>query len=172
MCGSGKTSLARRISEISGIPWHSVDDLTWNPDWVPVPDDEQCQRIQDIVDEPEWILDTAYGKWIEIPLARAELIVGLDYPRWFSFQRLLRRAVSRAIDKKLVCNGNIESWRNMFSHDSILLWHLKSFSKKRARMRKWASQEVGPTVILFRNAKETEAWLQTWEAERSRDLNS
>jgi adenylate kinase family enzyme len=29
--GSGKTTLARQIGERLGLPWHSVDDLTWEP---------------------------------------------------------------------------------------------------------------------------------------------
>ena len=161
VCGSGKTTLARRISEKTGIPWHSADDLTWLPGWQMVPDEIQGHKIRAITEQESWILDTAYGKWIEIPLERVELIVALDYPRWFSFQRLLRRAIARAIDKQLVCNGNIETWRNMFSRDSILIWHFKSFKNKQRRMRKWANQESGPKVIVFRNAKETDAWLHT-----------
>ncbi|MGH3467846.1 MAG: adenylate kinase, partial [Thermocrispum sp.] len=80
--GSGKTTLAARLSEVTGLPWHSVDDLMWQPGWVETPLDEQVRQVSAICAGEEWILDTAYGKWREIPLARAELIVALDYPRW------------------------------------------------------------------------------------------
>src|SRR5581483_8653448 len=82
--GSGKTTTAAHISERTGLPWHSVDDLTWEPGWVEVPVDEQRRRIAAICAGERWILDTAYGTWREIPLARADLIVALDYPRWIS----------------------------------------------------------------------------------------
>jgi len=59
--GSGKTTLAERISQATGIRWHSVDDLTWEPGWVEVPADEQRRRIEAICAGPEWILDTAYA---------------------------------------------------------------------------------------------------------------
>jgi adenylate kinase family enzyme len=81
--GSGKTTLAARIAEATKIEWYAVDDLTWEPDWVDVPDDEQRRRIEQICRRPEWILDAAYGKWIDVPLAWVELIVALDYPRWY-----------------------------------------------------------------------------------------
>lgn len=160
--GSGKTTLARKLSEATGIPWHSVDDLTFDPGWVQVPDEVQRQRITDIVAREEWILDSAYGKWIDVPLSRVEFVVGLDYPRWLSFSRLLRRAILRAIDRQPVCNGNIESWRNMFSRDSILLWHVKSFSKKKQRMQTWSTTQSPPT-ILFTTPQQTESWLQAVE---------
>jgi hypothetical protein len=38
-----------------------------------------------------WILDTAYSTWLAIPLARADLIVALDYPRFVSLARLVGR---------------------------------------------------------------------------------
>lgn len=157
--GSGKTTLARQLSEATGIPWHSVDDLTFEPGWRQVPDEIQRQRIVSIVQGDEWILDTAYGKWIDVPLSRVELVLGLDYPRLFSFSRLLKRAIRRAIDKQPVCNGNVESWRNMFSRDSILLWHFKSFRRKQERMRDWCAKQSPPT-ILFKRAHETENWLR------------
>jgi ATPase family associated with various cellular activities (AAA) len=43
--GSGKTTLAQRVAERTGLPFHSVDDLTWEPGWVEVPADEQRRRI-------------------------------------------------------------------------------------------------------------------------------
>lgn len=83
--GSGKTTLAGRLAAVAGVPWYSVDDLTWLPGWLPVPAEEQRERIRTICARDHWILDTAYGVWLDIPLARAELVVGLDYPgrcRW------------------------------------------------------------------------------------------
>jgi predicted kinase len=46
--GSGKTTMARQVAERTGLRWHSVDDLTWEPGWVSVPTDEQRRRIAEI----------------------------------------------------------------------------------------------------------------------------
>jgi adenylate kinase family enzyme len=159
--GSGKTTLARKIGEKTGLPWHSVDDLTWEPGWKGVPEDEQRRRFQAICDGPEWILDTAYGSWRDVPMASVELIVALDYPRWLSFARLLRRSVQRAVDKKPICNGNFESFSLMLSRDSILRWHFKSFKSKHTRIAQWAANPDGPRVLRFRHPRETEAWLRS-----------
>lgn len=98
--GSGKTVLAARVAAQTGLPWHAVDDLTWEPGWVPVPTEEQRRRIAAICAGERWILDTAYGHWIDIPLARTQLIVALDYPRWLSLGRLVRRILLRSVDRR------------------------------------------------------------------------
>lgn len=157
--GSGKTTLAARIGMVTGLPWTSVDDLTWEPGWVPVPEQEQRRRIAEIVAGEEWVLDTAYGSWVDLPLRRAELVVALDYPRWVSLARLLRRSLTRVVDRRPICNGNTESWRQLVSRDSIIGWHFRSFARKRGRIRAWAANPDGPSVVRLRSPRHTERWL-------------
>jgi adenylate kinase family enzyme len=157
--GSGKTTLAQQVAERTGLPFHSVDDLTWEPGWVEVPAEEQRRRIAVICAGERWILDSGYGKWLDLVLARTDLIVALDYPRWRSLGRLMRRTLARAIDRRKICNGNTESFRQMLSRDSILLWHFQSFARKRARMRAWMADPDGPAVIRLTSPAATRLWL-------------
>lgn len=157
--GSGKTALARRISATTGIPWHSVDDLTWEPGWVQVPDDEQRRRIEAICLAERWVLDTAYGRWLDIPLARAELIVALDFPRWLSLFRLIRRTIRAAVTGRSLCNGNRESFRQIFSRDSIIVWHFKTFKRKRRRIRTWEADPPVPQVTRLTSPRQADNWL-------------
>jgi adenylate kinase family enzyme len=163
--GSGKSTLAARISASTGIPWHSVDDLTWEPDWVPVDDEEQRHRIATICAAPAWILDTAYGTWLDIPLARAEVIVALDYPRWLSLAWLTSRTARRLVDQRTICNGNRETLRQALGPDSIIRWHFRSFSRKRARIRDWTRDSPGPLVVRLTTPRQTNRWLQTLSAD-------
>ena len=166
--GSGKTTLAERVSRATGLPWHPVDELTWQPGWVEVPADEQRRRISEICAGPEWILDTAYGTWLDVPLSRAELIVALDYPRWVSLSRLVRRTVARCVDRRPICNGNTESLRNAFSKKSIVWWHFQSFRRKRDRIRRWAAAPDGPRVLHLTTPRQTEAWLVSLRGDGTR----
>jgi adenylate kinase family enzyme len=159
--GSGKTTLAARISAATGIPWHSVDDLTWEPGWVPLPADEQRQRIAAICAGDRWILDTAYWQWLAIPMARADLIVALDYPRLVSLTRLAGRTAKRIIDSKPICNGNRETLRTALSPDSLLVWHFRSFGRKRRRIRNWVTDPSVPQVVRMAMPRDTKAWLRS-----------
>jgi len=165
--GSGKTTLAERISRTTSLPWYSVDDLMWEPGWVEVPLDDQRRKISAICAQDAWILDTAYGHWLDLPLSKVELIVALDYPRSVSLLRLVRRTVSRCCGRRTICNGNTESLRNVLSRDSIIRWHFRSFHKKRRRMQGWMSEEGGPRVLRLASPGQTEAWLAGLAAARS-----
>lgn len=162
VCGSGKTTLAKKIAEITQLPFHSADDMAWLPGWVMTSPESQRQKIADIMSQDQWVLDTAYGTWLDLVINEAQVVVCLDYPRWFSFWRLVKRTVSRAIDKKPVCNGNVETWRQTFSRDSILVWHFRSFQRKRRRIREWQEDPNRETVV-FKSAQATEIWLKRLE---------
>lgn len=157
--GSGKTTLAARLGARLGIRWHAVDELTWEPGWVGVPPAEQRRRIEAICAADEWILDTAYGSWLDVPLARAELIVALDYPRWLSLARLVRRTLARAVDGRPICNGNRETLRQAFSRASIVRWHFRSFRRKREQMRDWERDPGVPRVVRLRSPRQARRWL-------------
>jgi adenylate kinase family enzyme len=159
--GSGKTTLAGQIGDRLGLPWHSIDDLTWEPGWVMVPEAVQRERIAAICGQDAWVIDAAYSAWVDIPLASVELIVGLDLPRWRSLGRLVRRTLRRMITREPVCNGNHETLRNTFAADSILLWHFRSFQRKRVRMRGWHADPAGPPVVLLRTPSEVAGWLDS-----------
>jgi len=159
--GSGKSTLAALIAERTGLPYHSADDLSWQPGWVPVPDEEQRRRIAELCAGDRWVLDAAYGKWRDVVLARTELVIGLDYPRWLSLGRLLRRTLVRSVTRTKICNGNVESLRQVFSADSIIRWHFVSFANKRARIRAWAAESPGPEIVRLTSPRETRRWLAT-----------
>ena len=159
--GAGKSTLAAQLSVATGIPWHAVDDLTWRPGWVEVPQEEQRRSIEAICAEPAWILDTAYGTWRDVPLRYAPVVVALDYSRWFSLLRLVRRTLLRWVHRTPVCNGNYEDLRSMLSpRRSIVSWHFRSFRSKRERIRAWADDPAGPRVVVLGSPGETRRWLR------------
>jgi len=158
--GSGKSTLARRLGERLGLPYHAIDDLTWDAGWVPVSEEVQRDRVREICAADDWVIDSAYGMWLDIPLARADLIVGLDLPRWLSFSRLLRRTVRNVTRHEATCNGNYETWRKaFFDRGSILVWHFRSFKRKQRRMRRWHVDPDFPETILIRSPRELESWV-------------
>jgi hypothetical protein len=88
------------------------------------------------------------------------VIVALDYPRWLSWQRVVRRTVSRLVHRTPICNGNYETLGRMLSpRDSIIGWHHKSFAHKRKRIRAWEADPAGPAVLRLRSPRAAVAFL-------------
>lgn len=155
--GSGKSTAAVAIGARLGLPVHLADEeFGWLPGWVQRPADEMRARVAVAAAEPAWVFDTAYGTFRDLVEPWAEVLIGLDYPRWISLGRLLTRTFIRVLDHRPICNGNRESFRQMFSRDSIIAWHFRSFARKRATMRAWAARAEGPPVMLVRRPRELE----------------
>lgn len=160
--GSGKTTTAGRLAAQTSLPWYAIDDLTWDPDWTPVDPAEQRRRVEIICGRDEWVIDHGYGQWLDLPLARAELIVALDYPRWRSLAQLLRRSLLNVILRRPTCNGNVETWRLTFAaRDSILRWHFSSSARKHQRILGWMADPAIPRVVRFTHPRELDDWLES-----------
>ncbi len=158
--GSGKSSGATRISEKFGLPLVLADEVAWQPGWQQVEPERQREIFTALAADEQWVFDTAYGIWIDVVLHRVDLIVALDYPRWFSLQRLLRRTARRMVTREPVCNGNFESLRMVLSKDSIIVWHFRSFPRKRRRIRAWATDPTAPPMHRLRRPRDLERWLE------------
>jgi len=157
--GSGKTSLARRLSALTGLPWIESDAEVWLPGWRQRPVAEQRERMAALCAQERWILDNAYPAWLDVALPRADLVIGLDLPRRLSLARLLRRTAARILDRRPVCGGNTETLHQALSRESIIAWHFRSFGAKRAALDAWEADPAAPPVLRFRTARELERWL-------------
>lgn len=91
--GSGKTTLARRLAERTGLPLVHLDALYWRPGWEPTPPDEWRATIQTIVGREQWIIDGTYGGTLAARLEACDTAVFLDVPRLVCLWRVLKRQV-------------------------------------------------------------------------------
>lgn len=158
--GSGKTSAAHAYAVVTGIPEFSADDdLGWLPNWEGRPIEDQYRIAASIAAQDRWVLDSAYSSWRDIIFARTELIVFLDYPRWLSLGRLVRRTIRRIISREPVCNGNTETLRRALAKDSIIGWHFKTFSRKQDAIEKIRADPSMPPVLSFQRSHELDAWM-------------
>ncbi|MEO5317285.1 adenylate kinase [Arthrobacter sp. CC3] len=158
--GSGKSSAAHAYAAASGLPEVSADDdIGWLPGWQQRSVEQQREIATDVAARDSWVLDSAYGVWRDIVVPRAELVVALDYPRWLSLGRLIRRSVRRVVTRQPVCNGNVETLARLFAKDSIFYWHFNSFARKKRVFRAWQADPDMPPVLVFRKPRELDNWL-------------
>ena len=81
--GSGKSTFARRLSALTGIPTVSIDALFWKPGWVEADKDDFERRMIEVAREPRWIMDGNYTRNGAGELRRelSDTIIWFDLPR-------------------------------------------------------------------------------------------
>jgi len=89
--GSGKSTMAKRLGELTGLPVVHMDTIWWKPGWVSRPRDEVYAMHATAIAEPEWVFDGNYSSTHEERLARADTVIFLDFNRFVCLFRVIKR---------------------------------------------------------------------------------
>ncbi len=157
---SGKTTLARQLSQALGAPHVELDGIHWMPGWQLRPMDEVRQMVGEAAAAERWVMDGNYSAVRDIVWGQATAVVWLNYPFLVVLWRCLRRTIRRAITKEELFSGNRESFRMSFlSRDSIILWAITSHGQIRRKYRRILDGGDFPhlRVIELRGSAEAEA---------------
>jgi adenylate kinase family enzyme len=94
---SGKSTLAARLGEITGLPVIELDKIFWGAGLVATPREEWVALQEKLVAEAGWIMDGDLGAYdaVEVRLRWANTIILLDFPFVRCAWRALRRSRER-----------------------------------------------------------------------------
>lgn len=91
--GAGKSTVARQLGSILGLPVHHLDALFWKSGWVPT-EPEEWARLQDALCRGDsWVIDGNYGRTLDIRLAAADAVLFFDFPRTVCLWRVVKRTL-------------------------------------------------------------------------------
>jgi adenylate kinase family enzyme len=135
--GSGKSSLADRISRQLGVPHIELDAIHHQAGWTPMPEEEFRATVAERIAGSAWVVDGNYqGRLGDLVWRRADTVVWFDLPRLLVMLQLVRRTLGRALTRRELWNGNRERWRDVLSLDpgrSVIVWAWTTHSRNRAR---------------------------------------
>jgi len=160
--GSGKTTLGRDVARRIGAVSVDLDELNWEPGWTSVSHEEFRARLERALEVPSWVTSGNYSKAQEVYLGQADTLVWLDYSLPVVMARMLRRTARRVMLHEVCCNGNYESWRTTFSRDSVVLWALRTYRRRKAQYgRLFESAEYCHlNRVRHRTPRETAEWVK------------
>jgi adenylate kinase family enzyme len=163
--GSGKSTVAAKLSARTGIPHTEMDSLWWEPNWTEVGADVLKQRLQPLVDRDEWILDGNYFSVgaRDVVWPRADTIVWLDQARRVTVPRVVRRTFVRAVMRReLWGTGNRESLA-LLRPDSIVRFAWSAHPKYNLRyLGLWDDPELAHLDwVRLRTPRDVRRWLSS-----------
>ena len=164
--GSGKTTLARQVAQCLQIQHFELDALHWEPNWIPAEDEVFQARVGQALEGDRWVVDGNYSKVRSIVWQRADTIVWLDYPFWLVLNRLFRRTWRRSFLQEELWSGNRENFRISFlSQDSILIWFLRTYAKRRKQYPILFQQPEYShlSIVHLQSPQMTNQWLESLE---------
>lgn len=91
--GSGKSTLARKLGEILSLPVIHLDMHFWKPGWVEASDEEFNPKVEEMLKEPEWIMDGNFGSTIPLRTEYADTIIFLDTSRFMQLYGIFSRVI-------------------------------------------------------------------------------
>jgi adenylate kinase family enzyme len=93
--GGGKSTLARNLAELTGLPLYPLDLIQYRPGGAPVPHDEYLTAHAELLRRDAWIID-GYGcadsAWERF--SKADTLIHVDLPlivhHWWVTKRLIK----------------------------------------------------------------------------------
>lgn len=162
--GAGKTTTASQIAHNFGIPHVELDALHWEPNWTESPLDIFRERVSQALSGDAWAVDGNYSKVRDLVWGRADTLVWLDYWLPVIMWRLARRTLQRIVAREELWGGNRESLRmTLLSRDSILLWALQTYGRRKKEYPALLSQSEYShlAVVHLRSPRATRDWLSS-----------
>ena len=159
--GAGKTTLARRIQERTGLPHTEVDALFHGPGWSELPTFRT--DVAALAARDAWVAEWQYTTQLgDLLPSRADTLVWLDLPVQVQMGRLIRRTLVRRWRREPLWHGNVEPpLRTILTDpDHIVRWGWRGRAKVRARMARAAVAHPHLRIVRLRSTREVDVWLR------------
>jgi adenylate kinase family enzyme len=158
--GSGKTTVARKISEILGFTHVELDALYWRPGWIEAPEDEFKQAVLEVTRGEEWVTCGNYRFAREVLWDRVDTVVWLDMPFHTVFLRTLWRTIRRIVTREELWGTNREGVSALIGRYSMPWFVIRTYPRRKREYPELLSREEYShiDVVHLRSDTEVEDW--------------
>ena len=92
--GSGKSTFARKLSQITQLPLIHLDKEFWKDGWIETPRQEWIKKQKQLILGDEWIIDGNYGGTMDIRLEKADTIICFKLSRTVCLLSYFKRVIT------------------------------------------------------------------------------
>ncbi len=152
--GAGKSTFARRLRDLTGLPLYYLDLLWHKPDGTNVSREEFDAGLADILRRDRWIIDGNYLRTLEARLAACDAVFLLDFPTELCLAGAEERIGKKREDMPWVeeaLDPEFRQWILDFPKDQLP----RIYDLLRRR-------RAGIKAVVFRSRREAEDWLSAF----------
>ena len=119
--GTGKTYLAKKLSNKYNIPHYDLDNIYWDNSsekyGLKTEFEKRDNLLQNILEKDAWIIEGIYYKWLEQSFKDADIIYILDLPKYIYKFRIIKRFIKRKLKLEVTKKRNIEIFNKFIKMD-------------------------------------------------------
>lgn len=150
--GSGKTTFAEKLRDITDLPLYYLDAIWHKPDRTHISREEYDVRLAEILAEDSWIIDGNYSRTIEHRLAACDTVFLFDLPVEVCLQGATDRLGKERYDLPW-----IDTELSPRLKQEIEDFPTKNLPTIYALIEKYKD---GKTVVIFRSREQADAYLR------------
>jgi adenylate kinase family enzyme len=164
--GGGKSTLSKRLSEITGLPLHILDKIKYQSGGTEVPPEDYKRTHQQILATDRWIID-GFGcmETLWLRLDEADSLVYVDLPLYVHFWWVTKRLITGYSkppagwpEKSPILKSSINSYR--------VLWLCHKYLTPKYREYIEQAQSI-KSVYHIRSTKQISQFLELSKNEAS-----
>ena len=151
--GSGKSTFARKLQLVTGLPLHHLDLIYWKSDRTIVPREEFLEKLHQIMAQKQWIIDGNYASTMEMRMQVCDTVIFLDYPPELCLSGAQERKGKTRPDLPWVESNDLD--------DSEFMEYIRKFHELNrptilSLLEKYSDKEI----IIFHSREDAEIFLQ------------
>ena len=155
--GAGKSTLARKLGDRTGIPVVHLDRLFWKPGWVERTPEEFDPIVQGELEKDTWIMDGNFNRTMPQRIARCDTVIYLDFSRVACLLGVVKRVLTGKVrpDMGEGCPERVDF--------EFLKWVWNYNKNKRERNYRLLNEATHAERIVLKNRRSVRRFLKTLE---------
>ena len=150
--GAGKSTFARKLRDLTGLPLYYLDMLWHRPDQTNISREAFDKRLGEMLKADKWIIDGNYLRTLEMRLRECDTVFLMDYP----LEVCILGAQSRIGKKR-----EDLPWVESEFDEEFKQWIIDFPKSQLPRIYELLSQyRESSNIIIFRSRKEAEEYLE------------
>ena len=156
--GAGKSTLARKLGEKTGLPVVHLDQIWWSPgNWQHLEREDFDEQLLLELEKPQWIMDGNYNRTLAERIKHCDTVIYLDFSRWACLLGVLKRVLTTYGTVRPDMGAGCPE---RFDLD-FLKWVWNYNRDKRENNYRLLNEAEGKTTIVLKNRRMVKRFLRS-----------